>query len=176
MNNYQPYLSEKDINQIIEKLASQIDNYCKENNVEDLLVISILNGALFFTSDLLKQMEQDVELQTIRIKSYISNSNENTELVCTGLDDINIIGKTILILDDVYDTGHTIDWLKNQLGNRGAIKVLTCALIDKIPGHPEKESNLDFVGHIMTEKKFLVGYGMDDNEHWRTMKDIVVVT
>lgn len=175
MSEYEPYLSETDITGIVNTLALEIDNYCFAEDVNNLMVISILNGSLFFTSDLLKQMNTDVELQTIRIKSYVNNTNKEGEFVCVGLEDVDVSGRTVLIIDDVYDTGQTMDWLRTQLNKLGAKKVLSCALIDKLPGHPEKESKLDFVGHTMTEKKFLVGYGMDDNGHYRSMKDIVVI-
>lgn len=175
MSSYKPFLSKSDITNIVSTLSLEIDYYCQNENISDLMVISIMNGALFFTSDLLKCMTTDVELQTVRIKSYTNNTKDDAEFICVGLEDIDVTGRTVLIVDDVYDTGQTVDWLRTQIQKLGAKKVLSCALIDKLPGHPEKQSNLDFTGYVMSEKKFLVGYGMDDNGHCRNMSDIVVI-
>ena len=173
--NYEPYLSKEDISKIVESVAKQVDDYCNEYNITDLIVLGVMNGALFFTSDLLRKMYTDVELHSVYIKSYENNSNENTNLTCHGLEYVPIKDRIILIVDDVYDSGQTLDWLRSTLQNLGAKQVLSCALIDKIPGHPNKPSHLTFVGHKMTTKKFLVGYGMDDNGYRRGLNQIVVI-
>lgn len=171
---YELYLSKDQIEDIVADMASEVDAYCTHNKITDLLVLGVMNGALFFVSDLLKQVHTDVELHTIRTKSYYNNSNENSTLTCLGLEYVPLKDRTILIVDDVYDSGQTLDWLRETLLQLGAKQVLSCVLINKVPGHPNKVANLDFVGHIMTKKEFLVGYGMDDNGYCRNLTDIVI--
>ena len=172
--SYEVYLCEHEVKSIVKDLGDEIKQYCEEHNIKDLLVVGIMNGSLLFTADLIRHLNPYIEVQTIYTKSYINNSNEGNTLVCHGMDSFNYQNRTVLLVDDVYDSGNTMDWLRGRFKSTGAKEVLSCVLIDKLPGHPNKQSNIDFIGHIMAEKKFLVGYGMDDNKLYRNTNDILI--
>lgn len=170
-------------NQIIDKVfdtAREIATYLKDNNITEITVMPIMNGSIFYAVDLMRELSNalvensitcKIQMETIRIKSYENNSNENTKLTCKDIDLLNVKDINILIVDDVYDTGKTFKWLVNELKSRGANIIISTVFVDKTCNHPV-EYKPTFASYVLNENKFLVGYGMNDNGYYRELPEL----
>lgn len=165
-------LGEFSIKTLVNFTAEKISNYCKQNSIDDLLVVCVLDGALYFTADLTRGIDCSQELRTVTCKSYENNyASDNFKFVG---DSTGVEGRTVLIIDDVYDTGRTMNFLVNKYKEWGAKEVLSCVFIDKVYMHPDTQP-VNFVGYSMTEPGFLVGYGLDDLGYRRNLKSVRMI-
>ena len=184
MNNYEVLKDKQEIPEIINKVATKISSYIQSNNIEEITLIPILNGALFYTVDLVRNLKElfitnkincKIQIESVRISSYINNSNEGTELICKDLELINAENKTVLIIDDVYDSGNTFYWLITQLSKLKAKTILSTVFVNKLCNH----SNVyqpNFVGIELSENKYLVGYGMDNDGYDRELDTLSYIS
>ena len=177
---YKILLTKEEIKEKVNKTAEEIVKYLKENEIRELTIMPIMNGSIFYAIDLMRQISRKIietkticnlQIETLRIKSYENNSNVNTKLICNDIDSINITDKNILIVDDVFDTGNTFKWLIDKLIDKNANIILCAVFIDKTCNH-KPQYTPDFVSYTLNENKFLVGYGMDDNGYCREWEDL----
>ena len=138
-------------------------------SVENLLVVGILNGAFIFTADLVRAITTPLEVDFIRVASYGNNTSSGEIRLFKDLE-IPVSGKNVLLVEDIVDTGNTINWLAEHLKGRGAASIKLCALIDKRERR-QQEVRIDYCGFLV-EEGFLVGYGLDHAEHYRHLPDI----
>ncbi|WP_267202459.1 hypoxanthine phosphoribosyltransferase [Limosilactobacillus kribbianus] len=130
------------------------------------IVVSVLTGAMIFTSDMLKRLNFKLNVDLVDVSSYAgANSTGEVELV----QDLksNVAGRPVLVMEDIIDTGRTLAYLVQLLKDRGAKSVEVCALLDK-PERREVEIDGDYVG-FKTPNEFLVGYGLDYNNLYRNL-------
>ena len=169
--NYKILLTKHEIKKLVVKTAEEIVTHIQSYNISELTLMPIMNGSMFYAIDLMRQMTEEMndrdiscnlQIETLRIKSYENNSNVGTTLTCDGINSMNIEGRNILIVDDVFDTGNTLKWLVNELTTRGANMILTAVFVDKTCNHTPQHIP-DFVSYTLDKNLFLVGYGMDDN-------------
>jgi hypoxanthine phosphoribosyltransferase len=134
-----------------------------------LLVIGILNGAFMFMADLVREIKLDIEVDFLRLASYgMETQPGNLRL---GKDiELDITGKDILIVEDIIDTGQTVDHLRQLFWERGAQSLRFCVLIDK-KERRARDVCIDYVGFEVSEG-FLVGYGLDCREQYRQFAEI----
>ncbi|MEG1635717.1 MAG: phosphoribosyltransferase family protein, partial [Rikenellaceae bacterium] len=133
----------------------------------------VLSGAYMFTVDVLKKITFDSDLAFIKISSYDGIKQSGNIKVLLGINQ-SIVGRDVIILDEIVDSGNTIEFLKNEYKKMGAASVAVATLIYK--PHSLKEGvTVDFWGIEMTDDAFLVGYGLDYNEKGRTMKEIYIL-
>ncbi|MEO2067964.1 MAG: hypoxanthine phosphoribosyltransferase [Desulfurobacteriaceae bacterium] len=134
-------------------------------NNDPIVIISILKGAIFFTVDLLRYLNNEVMLDFIRIKSYEGETKKDTKLAF--LSDIPLEGRNVLIVDDIFDTGESLKLAYDEVKKRSPKLIKTCVLLDK---EIEKKVKLkpDFVG-FRIPNFFVVGYGLDINEKYRNL-------
>jgi hypoxanthine phosphoribosyltransferase len=147
---------------------------------KEVTLIAVLKGAFIFSADLtrfLYGLKIDAALGFVELKAYAANraSRQDVEIL-TDVDAESVRDKTVLIVDDVYDTGRTLECAVSLVKERGAREVLTCALVDKLSSadHGRKRMALDYVGFRVKEDGWLVGYGMDDKGGLRGARDILV--
>ena len=158
----------KDIEKCIDKLALEINKDYKGKNP---LAIGLLKGCLPFMSDLVKKFDFDVSIEYMRTSSYIGTESTGNVKIIGYVPDV--VGKDILLIDDIIDSGKTLKEIHKLLLNMGAKSVKTCVLLDKIV--PRKiEFDVDYVGSKV-ENEFVVGYGFDYNEHYRNLPYIGVL-
>jgi len=140
---------------------------------EEFTVVSIMNGAILFTADLLRQVDNPVRLDCIRISSY-GNTTESRGVpkVIHGLT-LDIAGRHVLIVDDILDTGKTLSLLVNMIGGLRPKSVRVCVLLDK-KGRRQVPFEADLVGFPIPDK-FVVGYGLDFAERYRNLTSIGVL-
>ena len=136
---------------------------------EQLLVVVVLNGALFFAADLVRALRVPIELDFVKLSSYTGTRTTGNVLIKKDLE-TSVAGRHVLVVEDIVDTGLTLTFLLDQLRGRGAKSLRVCALIDKKERRRAVISP-DYVG-ITCAGGFLVGYGLDLDERMRELSAI----
>ena len=167
-----PFLSAKEIDRLNDQLARRISSdYVKMPAPEEhLLVVVTLKGALLFAADLVRKLTIPVHVDFVRLASYGSKTVSSGEVRFLKDIESSPEGKHILVLDEIIDTGRTLDFLKKRLSAAGPKSLRICALLSK-PSRREIDVAVDYVGQEV-EDKFLIGYGLDFDEKFRNLKDI----
>jgi hypoxanthine phosphoribosyltransferase len=139
----------------------------------EFTIVSIINGAVMFTADLMREIENPVRLDCIRISSYADRTKSvGTPQIVHSLT-IDIAGRHVLLIDDILDTGKTITLVAGLVRKLGPASLRTCVLLDK-QGRREVPFEADFVGFRIPDK-FVVGYGLDFAERYRNLPCIGVL-
>lgn len=164
-------LTAKEITSIVKKLADQIS---RDYVGKELILVCILKGAFMFLSDLVRHLEIPVKIDFVRLASYGSGMKTSGRIEITKDLELPIEGKDVLIVEDIIDSGHTLQFLKDRiiLSNPRSVKI--CALLDK-KARREVAMEADYLG-IDVEDVFIVGYGIDFNENYRNLSEIYYVT
>jgi len=151
----------------IDVLASKINHDLKGVNVP--LFLSILNGSFMFTADLLKRFQFPCEVSFVKLASYEGTSSTGTINELIGLKE-NIEGRTVIIIEDIVDTGRTLEKLIVELEKKKPAKILIATLLYK-PDSYKGNLKIDFVGKTIPND-FIVGYGLDYDGLGRNLPDI----
>ncbi len=135
------------------------------------LFLGVMNGALFFLTDLLREVDLETEISCIRLASYagMASTGEIRGLEALGE---SFAGRRILVVDDILDTGLTLAKLVRQLHQLGAEEVKICVLLQK-QRNRELPIEADWIGFKIADE-FVVGYGLDYNGRYRGLKHIQV--
>ena len=133
---------------------------------ERVMARIMIEKSLFFAADILRSIPRDVEMRFVTASSY-KGGTESTGNVDVVMENELIKGRTVLIIEDIIDTGRTMQKIHDVYLEHGAEKVYTIACLDK-PARRVVEFSVDFKGFEI-EDKFVVGYGMDYAEHYRTI-------
>ncbi len=159
------YFTEEDIKKRVSELGQEITEAYKDN--DEITVISIINGALYFTVDILRNINVPIRLDCIRVSSYRNKSQPDKEPEIIDSIRLDLKDRHVLLIDDILDTGHTISLVYDHLKQRHPSSLLTCILLDK-----ERRRTVpfksDFVGFKIPDK-FVVGYGLDYAERYRNL-------
>jgi len=166
-----PYILDEKIKDRVSFIADQI-NKTALNQEQESVFVSILNGSFMFTSDLCKKLSFTPEISFMKIASYegMNSSGEVSNMI--GLN-TNIKGKTVYIIEDIVDSGNTIEFLYNQFLEMQAKEIFVVCLLFK-PKAYNKSIPIHFKGFEIPND-FVVGYGMDYNGLGRNFKDIYVL-
>lgn len=163
-------LSEKKIADIVNELGKRISNDYKG---KELIVVGILKGAILFLSDLIRSIDIPLMLDFIAVSSY-GTSTETSGAVRFLKDlDVSIEGKHVLIVEDIVDTGLTLNYLLDNLKARKPASLKTCTLLDK-PSRRQVDIKIDYNG-VEIPDYFVVGYGLDFAERYRNLPYIAVL-
>jgi hypoxanthine phosphoribosyltransferase len=159
--------SYENISQAIRKIADQMRDDLDGKNP---LFICILNGAFMFASDLLKELEmEDAEISFLKLASYQGTNSTGVTRELIGLDE-DLTGRTVVILEDVVDSGLTMANVIKQIFSKGAKEVKIAALLFK-PDALQVDITIDYTGLVIAND-FVVGYGLDYDRRGRNFKDI----
>ncbi|MCR5393905.1 MAG: hypoxanthine phosphoribosyltransferase [Bacteroidales bacterium] len=169
---FKSYLSREQIQSEVQRVASQIN--ADLQGVERPLFLCVLNGAFIFAADLFRCITlPQAEFTTIRLKSYAGLSTTGEVRVISGLTEA-IEGRTVVIIEDIVDSGYTMDRLIHQLLGFGAGQVKVCTLLRKPNALKVPNLQIDYCCFEIPND-FIVGYGLDYNEQGRNLPDIWVV-
>jgi hypoxanthine phosphoribosyltransferase len=168
--NLELLISSEEIQQRIRDLGAEIArDYAGKNP----LLIGVLKGACTFLSDLMRAADIPLGVEFMAISSYGAQMRTSGEVRILKDLDVAIEGRHILVVEDIVDTGLTLNYLLANLKSRGAASVKLAALLDKRERR-EKEVPIDYLGFQIPDK-FVVGYGLDFAERYRNLPFIAVV-
>lgn len=154
----------------IQRLGEEID---RDFGGEEILLIGVLNGAFLFFSDLVRVLSSPALIDFVRAASYGSNF-ESSGIVELRKDlEVGVAGRNVIIVDDILDTGFTLEFLFHNILARKPRKLKTCVLLDK-KGSRKTSFEADYVG-MSLDGGFVVGYGLDYQEKYRTLADIYLL-
>ena len=162
---FETFLEQEDIQNIVSQVAKEMDILKSENP----LFIIVLKGSFLFASDLLKALSFDAEITFMQIKSYEGTQSSGEIKDIMGMP-MNLKDRTIVIIEDIVDTGNTLEYLYNRLSKENPSKIHIASLLLK-PDVYSKEIPIDFVGKEIPNH-FVVGYGLDYEELGRTLPQI----
>ena len=167
---FKPYIDRSSIDSAVKRLAAQMN---KDLAGKRPLFLCVLNGAFMFAADLFREINVDAEITFIRMKSYEGTQSTGIIKQIYGLQE-DIKDRTVVIVEDIVDTGFTMQNLKKQLEEKNPKEIKVATLLFK-PDSLQCDVKLDYVAFEIP-KAFIVGYGLDYDELGRNLKDIYVVT
>lgn len=166
MKEIKELISEKQINERLDELANQL---MREYRGKEMVFLCILKGSIFFTVELSKRIKNNIKFEFIEVSSY--ENNESTGEVKLNKDITGSIkGQNVIIIEDIIDTGRTLSFLKEYLLGKNPESLKICTLLDK-PSRRIAKVEADYVGFEI-ENKFVVGYGLDDEQNHRNLNYI----
>lgn len=167
-----PYLSNEEIMKAIDEVAAKI-NADFMNSGEQIVLVCTLNGSIMFTSELMKRLDFPCEFMAIKMSSYVGTQTTGNVKTAMGLTG-DVSGKTVIVIEDIVDSGNTIVRLNEIMKEKGAAKVKLCTMLLK-PELYKKDLKLDYVAKEIPND-FIVGFGLDYDEFGRNLSDIYVIS
>jgi hypoxanthine phosphoribosyltransferase len=167
-------ISQYQIGARVREMAQQITDDWQRDGDDDITIIPILTGAMIFCGDLIRHMPVQLKIGLLAVSSYPGASlrTQGSQIVSQQVGDIH--GRHVLLLDDILDSGGTLKLVVPAMQELGAEKVRTCVMLRK--NRPEaKAVQVDYVGFDIPDE-FVVGYGLDYNNYYRNLPDIVTLT
>ena len=162
-------ISKEDIKKRVKELAENVSEDYKDKSP---IFVGILNGCYVFMADLLREVSIDTEIDFVKIRSYEADSSTGTIKFRKDISaDIN--NRHIIIVEDIIDSGFTINFLVNRLKNSGPKSVAVASILFK-KEVAKIDFEVDYVGFEIPPE-FVVGYGLDYDEKYRNLKDIMVL-
>lgn len=164
MDNLKVMYEEEELQKRIKEVAEQIDK--DYEGTDEIVIISVLKGAIFFTVDLVKKMKTPITLEVMQVSSYTGTESTGNIIVKKDLDN-SIEGKHVLIVEDIIDSGRTLKYLKEYLQTKNPKSVKIAVLMDK-KERRIVDIDVDYTGFVIPNK-FIVGYGFDYDEKGRNI-------
>jgi len=168
-------LSHNEIQEICKRIGSELDERFAKSNVSLPVFIGVLKGSLNFMMDLIKNVKTPIMTDYIQVSSYQGTSSTGAVILKKDIS-LNIKDKTVVIIEDIIDTGLTMKYLVGYLKEKYCPKeIIVCSLFGK--EHMRKvDLTIDYVGKNLTDDAFLIGYGLDYNEVFRNLPDVIGAT
>ncbi|HAG10753.1 MAG TPA: hypoxanthine phosphoribosyltransferase [Desulfotomaculum sp.] len=163
-------LGEREIQDRVRKLGEEIS---RDYTGNELLLVGVLKGAFIFLADLARCLTIPVRLDFITVSSYGESLKSSEEVVILKDLGMDLKDRHVLLVEDIIDTGLTIDLLMDNLAGRNPASLKTCALLDK-PDRRKVSVKVDYVGFDIPDE-YIVGYGLDYQDKYRCLKDIYVL-
>ncbi len=164
------YMSNQQIEESIQNVANKINNDLKD--VDTPIFLSVLNGSFMFTASLMQKIEFQCDIVFIKLASYEGTSSSGCVKQIMGLTK-SVKGKTVVVVEDIVDTGGTVEELYKILKAEGAADVKICTLMYK-PGSYSKDIPIDYAANSIPND-FILGFGLDYDQLGRQYKDIYVI-
>jgi hypoxanthine phosphoribosyltransferase len=158
------------IHRRLDDIAAQVSSDYRDR---ELTVIAVLHGSLMFVADLLRRIPLPLKLDCVSVASYHGKSQSSSEVVFKEATVPDVVGRDVLILDDILDSGHTLAAIRQRLETAKPRRIRVCVLLSK-KKQRAWEVNADYVGFEI-EDEFVVGYGLDFRERYRNLPYIGVL-
>ncbi len=156
--------TEEQLTEAAKRLGEQIS---KDYEGRQLYVIGILKGASVFMADLIRHIRIPLLMDYMAVSSYGTETSSTGEVKIIKDTDFSVVGKDVLIVEDIIDTGTTLEYLTQLMRSRGVNDVRICTLLDK-PSRRTAHIPVDYVG-FEVPNEFIVGYGIDYAEFYRNL-------
>ena len=167
---FKPYIGSAEIATAVKNVAARINEDLAGKNP---LFLCVLNGAFVFAADLFREITiPGAEIAFIRMKSYIGTQSTGEVQMVSGLTE-DITGRTVVIVEDIVDTGHTLKQLKSILQECNPAEIKVATLLFK-PESLKCDVTIDYVA-LDIPPAFIVGYGLDYDDLGRNLKDIYTI-
>jgi len=168
---FRQFISNDEIEKAIDKVAEKI-NADYSGFTEPPVLLCILNGSIMFTAELMKRLNFDCELISMKLSSYDGTQSTGNVREVMGMTG-SVKGKRVIVVEDIVDTGNTIVDLNRIVKEKGATDCKICTMLLK-PEVYKKAVKLDYVA-MEIPNRFIVGFGLDYNELGRNYKDIYIL-
>ncbi len=162
-------LSGDQIQKRVAELAAEIRRDCPD----DVHLVAVLKGAFVFLSDLVRHMSGHVSLDFMAVSSYAKGTTSSGEVRLQKDLDTTLDGKNVVIVEDIVDTGLTLNYLQDILRARNPRSLRTACLLSK-PSRRKTDVKVEYIGFTI-EDRFVVGYGLDYGERYRNLPHIAVL-
>ena len=162
-------ISEEEIKRRVKAVAAQIS---KDMEGKKPLFLGVLNGAFIFAADLMREMTIPCEISFVKLASYQGTTSTGKVQEVIGINE-DLTGRTVVIVEDIVESGQTMKRMIEQLGTRNPASVHICALFFK-PDKLKEDLQLDYVAFRIPDD-FIVGYGLDYDQEGRGLKDIYTI-
>ena len=163
--------SEEEIQESVKRLGMQIT---KDYENSEIIFISVLNGSFMFSSDLLKYVDVDCSIDFIQVSTYGNSISSSGNFILKKDLSFDIENKHVIVLEDIVDSGYTISRLKEYLANKKPASLKVATFIDK-PARRQVDISADYVGFVLNEDYFIVGYGLDYAQKYRNLPYVGVL-
>ncbi len=163
-------ISEQALKEKVVELAALINADYKGKNI---VFVSVLKGGFIFAADLLRKLEIDADINFVAVSSYGAGSKSSGAVKIIKDLDTDVSNKDVLIVEDIVDTGLTLSYLKNLILTRGARSVKICTILNK-PSRRKADIDVEYIGYEIPDE-FVVGYGLDYNEKYRSLPYIGIL-
>ena len=159
-------ISEEELREINKRLGAQIT---KDFEGKNLLVVGILKGSIYFMTDLTRYIDLPLKLDFLAVSSYGSGTRSSGAVRIIKDIDVDLAGYDVLLIEDILDSGRTLDYVSRMLQTRGANSITICTLLDK-PARRAPDVNVvpKYVGCDVPDE-FVVGYGLDYDQKYRNL-------
>ncbi len=158
------HISEEEIEKRVRELGAEIS---AAYGSESVCLICILKGSAFFTCELAKRITSPVEIEFMSVSSYGAGTSSSGVVKIVQDLSTSIEGKNVLVIEDIIDSGRTLSYLMQNLKTRNPKSIRLCTLLDK-PERRVVDVKVDYVGFEIPDE-FVVGYGLDYNQHYRNL-------
>lgn len=159
-------MSEAEIKQRVKEVAQQISHDMEGRNP---LFLAVLNGAFIFAADLMREMTIPCEISFVKLASYQGTTSTGKIKEVIGINE-DLSGRTVIILEDIVETGQTIKRMMESLGTRNPASIHVCTLFFK-PERLQEDLTLDYVA-FRIPNDFILGYGLDYDQQGRGLRDL----
>ncbi|MFQ5929739.1 MAG: hypoxanthine phosphoribosyltransferase [Acidobacteriota bacterium] len=163
-------IDERQIHKRVAELGAAITQDYQGKNP---LLIAVLRGAAIFYADLIRHIDLKLRIDFISVSSYGAVTKSSGEVQLLKDVESSIRGVDVILVEDIIDTGLTVDYLLRNLRNRGPASLRTCTFLSK-PSRRQVQVQIDYVGFEVPDR-FLVGYGLDYNQKYRNLPFIAVL-
>ncbi|HHU69166.1 MAG TPA: hypoxanthine phosphoribosyltransferase [Thermoanaerobacterales bacterium] len=141
---------------------------------KDIVLVGILKGAVVFMADLMREIDAHVDIDFMEVSSYGSSTKSSGAVRILKDLDLDIEGKNVIIVEDIVDSGLTLNYLTKLLSSRCPACVKVCVLLDK-PERRDVKVKIDYEG-FRIPNEFVVGYGLDYDGKYRNLPDICILS
>ena len=163
-------LTEEEIAARVRELGKEISDHYRGKTVH---LVCVLKGAYTFLADLARAMDVPVTMDFLAVSSYGKGKTSSGEVQLTKDLDVSLAGRDVIVIEDIADTGLTLSYLLTMLRSRQPASLKVAAFLSK-PSRREVDVPVDFVGFEVPDR-FVVGYGLDDDQRYRELPYVAVV-
>jgi len=169
VDNLELLISPEEIAQKVQEVAARLN---EEYQGEELTILAVMKGAICISADLIRQLEMPFQIEFVKASSYGQRGSKRGDLSISGIENLELTGRNVLVVDDIFDTGHTMTGVLSLLQEKNpkSLKSLVLLLKDV----PRQMTYLPDYSLFIIENRFVVGYGLDYKEFLRGLPGVYV--